>query len=146
MAEKYVNIQHGKYVTELTAAYSVFKELKAPQIGALGNIDFGGADFTIGYSFIDKPFLMIREPMKHDFGQVLIWLGRDHSCVSEFDSETEFTIEDEVYHITYPCVIYLPNLVKHGPLNITRVTKPFLFFDIVLYPEPSNPKNHVPVD
>jgi hypothetical protein len=142
MAERYDNVKHGKYVCELKAAYSFFKECTAPQIGALGANDLGGADFTVGYSYIDQPFLMVNRTHKHDFNQVIIFMGRDSNCV-DYDSETDFTVDEQVYHITYPCVIYIPKMTWHGPLNIKRVTKPFMFFDIVLNPVPSTRDNQI---
>jgi hypothetical protein len=145
MADSFDNIKHGKYVCELKPGYSVFKEITAPQIGAFGDKDLGGANFTIGYSFIEKPFLMVNKSHKHDFNQVIIFLGRDSNCV-DFDSETDFTIDGQVYHITYACCIYIPKMTAHGPLNVKRVTKPFMFYDITLNPQPSTRQNSIPVD
>jgi len=142
LAERYNNINHGKYVCELTAAYSVFKVLTKPQIGALGSIDLGGANFTVGYTFVDQPHTMVPKTHKHDFDQVLIFLGRDSNCV-DFDSETDVTIEDEVYHITYPCCIFLPRMTWHNPTVFKRITKPIMFFDIVLHPVPSLRENQI---
>lgn len=145
MSETFDNIKHGKYVIELAAGYSIFKEVTAPQIGAFGEKDLGGANFTIGYSYIDKPFLMVKKTHKHDFYQVIMFLGRDSNCV-EFDSELDITIDGEVYHITYPACIYIPKMTPHGPLNIKRVTKPLMFFDIVLNPVPSKRENQIIVN
>jgi hypothetical protein len=44
---------------------------------------------------------------------------------------------DEILHINYPCSIFIPKGVKHCPLNIKRVGKPFIFVDASITQEAS---------
>jgi len=131
------NIKHGEYIVELGAGRSIFKQITAPQIEAFGERDLNGANFSLGYSYLIQPFLMVGNTHKHDFDQVIFILGHDAGNVIEFDGEAEFTIDDKNKSITYPACIYLPKGTMHGPLNFKRVNKPMIFIDITLHTGPS---------
>ena len=53
------NIKHGKFIVELTPGYSLYKQITAPQIGAFGAKDLNGANFSLGYSYLTEPFVMV---------------------------------------------------------------------------------------
>ena len=131
------NIKHGKYVVELAPGYSMYKQITAPQISAFGERDLNGVNFSLGYSYLTKPFLMVMDSHKHEFDQVIFFLGGDGSNVVEFDGEAEFTVDGKKYSITYPACVYLPKGTVHGPLDIKRVSKPMMFIDITLHTGPS---------
>jgi hypothetical protein len=131
------NIKHGEYIVELKPGYSMYKQVTAPQVGAFGAKDLNGADFSLGWSFLTAPFLMVADAHKHDFDQVIFFMGGDPNNVVDFDAEVEMTLGDTKYSITYPACVYIPKGLMHGPLNIKRVTKPFMFFDITISPGPS---------
>jgi hypothetical protein len=131
------NIKHGEHIVELKPGYSIYKQVVAPQIGAFGARDLKGADFSLGWSFLTQPFLMVAEPHKHDFDQVIFFMGGDPNNVSEYDAEVEFGLEDTIHLINYPACVFVTKGMVHGPLNIKRVTKPIMFIDITLSPRPS---------
>jgi hypothetical protein len=131
------NVKHGKHIVELKPGYSVFKQVGAPQVGAFGAKDLNGANFSLGWSFLTEPFLMVGDSHQHDFDQVIFFLGSDPNNVVDFDAEIEFTLEGELNSITYPACVYIPKGMMHGPLNIKRVTKPLIFIDITLSIGPS---------
>jgi mannose-6-phosphate isomerase-like protein (cupin superfamily) len=131
------NIKHGKYIVELKHGFSMYKQITAPQIGAFGAKDLNNAPFSLGYSFLTEPFLMVAESHKHDFDQVIFFLGGDPANITDFDGEMEFSLDGKMNSITYAACVYIPKGTMHGPLNIKRVTKPLMFIDITLSIGPS---------
>jgi hypothetical protein len=131
------NIKHGPHIVELKPGYSIFKQVVAPQIGAFGARDLNGVNFSLGWSLLTEPFLMVGDSHKHDFDQVIFLMGSNLNNVVEFDAEIEFSLDNKVNTITYPACIYIPGGLLHGPLNVKRVTKPLMFMDITLSPGPS---------
>ncbi len=134
----YDNQKHGKYIVELRHGFSIFKEIKAPQVACLGEKNLDGANFCIGISYIDKPFKMVDEAHKHEFDQYIFLLGGDAANITDsFDAEIVFGLENKLNKINYPACIHVIPGTMHGPLEITKVNKPFIFMDIVLNPTPS---------
>jgi hypothetical protein len=133
----YDNQKHGKYIVELRHGFSIFEEIKKPQIACMGERHMDGANFCIGISHIDKPFQMVDEAHKHDFDQYIFLLGADTTKLQDFDAEIEFGLAGKINKINYPACIHVIPGTMHGPLTITRVTKPFVFIDIVINPTPS---------
>jgi len=131
------NIKHGKYVVELKPGFSLYKQVVAPQVGAFGARDLDGKNFSLGWSFLTQPFLMVAESHKHDFDQVIFFMGGDPNNVVDYDAEVEMGFDDEMMSVDYPACVYIPKGVMHGPLNIKRVTKPIMFIDITFSPGPS---------
>ena len=130
------SVKHGQYITELPTRYSDYKQISAPQIGAFGGRDMDGADFSLGWSFLTEPFLMVEAAHAHDFGQVLFFFGGDNTKVGEFDAEVEMHLgeNEELFLITYPAVVNIPAGLVHSPLNIKTVNKPIVFIDITFNP------------
>ncbi len=130
------HIKHGQYITELGTRFSAYKQITAPQIGAFGGEDMDGADFSLGWSFLTEPFLMVEHAHKHDFGQILFFFGGDPNNVGEFEAEVEMHLgeNEEKNIITYPACVYIPAGLVHSPLNIKKVTKPIVFIDVTLSP------------
>jgi hypothetical protein len=131
------NIKHGEHIVELKPGYSLYKQITAPQVGAFGGRDLGGVNFSLGWSFLTAPFLMVAESHKHDFDQVIFFMGGDQNNVVDFDAEVEMGLGDTQHLITYAACVYIPKGLMHGPLNIKVVTKPFMFMDITISPGPS---------
>ena len=131
------NVKHGEYIVELKPGYSLYKQVTAPQVGAFGASDLSGADFSLGWSFLTEPFLMVAEAHEHDFDQILFFMGGDPNNVVEYDAEIEMGLEGKTYAITYPACVYIPAGLSHCPLDIRRVTKPVMFIDVTLSPGPS---------
>jgi len=131
------SIKHGKYITELPTGYSLYKQVTAPQIGVFGGRDLGGANFSLGWSFLTEPFLMVAEAHKHDFDQLILFFGGDPFHIGEFGGEVEIWVDKKKNIITYPACVFIPAGVMHCPLNIRKVNKPFMFMDITFSPGPS---------
>ena len=75
------------------------------------------------------------QPHVHPFDQWVYLIGAED--FSDFDADVEFTLGDEIIHINYPCYIFIPKGVKHCPLVIKRVGKPFIFVDASITQEAS---------
>ena len=116
----------------------MFEQITAPQILVIGERHFDGSHFSMGWSYITEPFLMVDEAHFHDYEQYIGFIGGDLTDMKDFNAEIELYFGDEGTRqvIDTTSIIYVPKGLVHGPLNITRVTKPFLFIDIVLGPKP----------
>lgn len=134
------SIKHGEYITELKTGYSLYKQVTAPQIGVFGAKDLGGYNFSLGFSYLTEPFLMVQEAHKHDdFDQLILFFGGDPNNIGEFGGEVEMGFGDppQLSIVTYPACVFIPKGTMHGPLNIKKVTKPIMFLDITFSPGPS---------
>jgi hypothetical protein len=130
------NKKHGDYITELGMVTSLYKQITAPQILALGGRDLNGADFSLGWSFLTEPFLMVAEAHTHDFDQILFLMGGDPGNVGDFGAEVEISLGEPLtkHVITYSSCVYIPAGLMHCPLDIKSVTRPIMFIDITLSP------------
>jgi len=138
----YNNQKHSAHITELKHGFSVFDQVKAPQLAILGAKDMDNANFSMGISYIERPFYMIDHEQKHEYEQYLFLLGGDFSRLNEFDAEIEVGLEDKMNVISYPaCIRVTPGLV-YGPVNFTRVTKPIVWIHIVINPTTPVPPEH----
>ncbi len=140
------NIKRAENIIELKPGHSIFKEVTAPQCGAFGIKDLNGDNFCLGWSLITQPFLMVDVSHKHDFGQYIFFMGGNPNDVVDFDAEIEITLGGTKYLVNYPACINVTPGLMHGPLNIKKVNKPFVFIDIVLSPAPSYGGRPVPLD
>ena len=131
------SIKRGEYIRELKTGYSLYKQVTSPQIGVFGERDLGGTSFSLGWSYLTEPFLMVAEAHQHDFDQIILFFGGDPGNIGEFGGEVEMHLEGEKNVITYPACVFIPRGVTHGPLEIKKVKKPFMFIDITLSPGPS---------
>jgi hypothetical protein len=66
----------------------------------------------------------------HDFDEIIGFIGGDSENPNDLGGEVEFYMEDEKYVLDKSCFIYCPAGLKHCPLNVTRVDKPFIFMAI----------------
>jgi hypothetical protein len=66
----------------------------------------------------------------HDFDEVVGFLGSDYENPGDLGGEVEFWLEDEKYLLTKSCLIYAPKGMRHCPLRVTRVDRPFMFLAI----------------
>jgi hypothetical protein len=131
------NVRRGKYIVELKPGFSLYKQITAPQFGAFGAKDLDGANFSLGWSYITRPFLMVDESHHHDFDQFIFVTGGDPNNILDFDAEIEVSLGGQFYIINYPHCIHLPAGTEHGHMRIVRVNKPFMFIDITISPGPS---------
>ncbi len=63
----------------------------------------------------------------HDFDEILGFVGSDPQHPTDLGGEVEFWLEDEKYLLTKSCLIFAPAGLRHCPLRVTRVDRPFLF-------------------
>jgi mannose-6-phosphate isomerase-like protein (cupin superfamily) len=127
-------IRHGNYIMEITTGMSGYKQIEYPNWGVAGGRDLSGANFSVGTSYLTKPFVMVEETHSHDFDQILFFLGGDPKNVKDFDGEVEMTLGDKKEIITYASCVYIPKGLMHCPLNIKKVNKPITFIDVTLAP------------
>ena len=125
------------FIKKLQTGTSIHRQVTAPQIGAFGERDLGGYDFSLGWSYLTEPFLMVEESHSHAFDQLILFFGGDPMNIGEFDGEVEFGLGEELHSITAASLVFIPGRVMHGPLNVKRVGKPFMFIDITFSPGPS---------
>jgi hypothetical protein len=88
----------------------------------------------MAYQPVDEAFLMPPKTHKHDYTQVLCFLGTNPLNVREFDAEVELTMgeEGEIVTINSPSMITIPAGVYHCPLNFKRIGKPIAFMEVNL--------------
>jgi hypothetical protein len=126
--------KYGKYIkNEPIMELIGVPEVTAEIFRVSANRDWGKG-FGLGLMCMDKPFLMVKEAMYHDFDQILGFFGSDLMRVRDFDAEVELYLgeEQEKHVITKSSYVYLPAGLLHGPLNFKRVGKPVVFLDISL--------------
>jgi hypothetical protein len=130
------HIKHGQYVTEIKTNFSRYSQVVAPQVSVAGGRDLSGTGFSLGWSFITQPLLMVAEAHTHDFDQIVFILGGDPNNVGDFDGEVEMYLgsNQEKNIITYPAFVYIPKGLLHCPLNFKRVTRPMMWIDVTLSP------------
>jgi mannose-6-phosphate isomerase-like protein (cupin superfamily) len=63
----------------------------------------------------------------HDFDEIIGFIGNDPQNPTDLGGEVEFWIEDEKFMLTKSCLVYVPAGLRHCPLRVTRVDRPFLF-------------------
>jgi len=131
--------KYGKYIIREPLGKSMFEHITAPQLAISGARHCDGANFSMGWSYITSPFVMVDEAHTHEFDQLLCFIGEDPKDVMAFDAEVELSLgeDSEKQIINTTSVVYIPKGLKHCPLNITRVSKPFMFMDMVLSSQPS---------
>lgn len=130
------NRKHGEYITELATLKSVYKQITAAQVAIGGARDLNNANFSLGWSYLTEPFLMVEEAHTHDFDQIILFLGGDPGNVGDFGAEVEMHLGEnqEKHIINYTSCVYIPAGLRHCPLNVKKVNRPITFIDITLSP------------
>jgi hypothetical protein len=67
---------------------------------------------------------------RHDFDEVIGFIGSDPENPRDLCGEVEFWLEDEKYLLKNSCLIFAPKGLKHCPLRVLRVDKPILFIAV----------------
>jgi hypothetical protein len=118
--EKYVLRNSYKSVFKLESVSAHDNELKCGMIMA--------------FQPVDEAFIMPPKSHKHDFYQVMCFLGSNPLNVREFDADVELSMgeEGEVVTINSPSVVTIPPGLFHCPLNFKRIGKPIYFLEITL--------------
>ena len=94
------------------------------------------ANLSIAWRYIKEPMLFDRVSHWHDFDEFLCFLGGNLENMFDFDATVELYmgVEEELYLIEQPTVVYVPAGLPHTPLTFKRVDKPVLFQPIPLTP------------
>ena len=125
--------KYGKYIIKRPVGKSVFEQITAPEVQISGQNDLKGSDFSMNWSYITQPFMMYDEACVYDFDRILYFIGEDPNEVTAFDAEIELFLgeEREKQLINTTSFVYITGGLKHCPLEIKRVGKPFLFIDML---------------
>ncbi|NLE11409.1 MAG: hypothetical protein GX630_07855 [Actinobacteria bacterium] len=78
-----------------------------------------------------------KEPHKHDFHQILCFVGGDPANIRDFGAEIEVYLgeEQEKHVITTNTAITIPPGLYHCPINFVKVDKPVVFLEVMLVDE-----------
>jgi hypothetical protein len=68
----------------------------------------------------------------HDYAEILGFMGSDVNNVTELGGEIEIWLEDEKYLITKSFMVFIPQGMKHCPIIIRKVERPFLGYAVGL--------------
>lgn len=71
----------------------------------------------------------------HSFPEILGFYSSDPDDPDDLGAEIEFNIEGETHLLTKSSLIFMPAGVKHLPMTIKNVRRPFLHFGVCLSPE-----------
>jgi hypothetical protein len=134
--DKLKNVLREPNVVELKPWKSIHDTIKEPMVTGLGTIDIPESVLAMGFARITKPDVLGYPPHKHPHDQWVYLIG-DSNNFSDLDADIEFTLGDKIIKIDYPCYIFIPKNVMHGPVDIKRVSKPFLFIDARITQEAS---------
>jgi hypothetical protein len=130
--------KYGKYIVHEPRGLVMVPERQTlPIFGVRGLQNLEGMGMTLGCSCITEPWFMETEIMKHDFDQIVCFLGANPFDFFDFHAEIEFSFGEEMekHVITSASTIFIPRGLVHCPLNFTRVDSPILFMDISLTAE-----------
>jgi hypothetical protein len=68
----------------------------------------------------------------HDYDEILGFMGSGVNDVTELGGEIEIWLEDEKYRIIKSFFVFIPKGMKHCPIFIRKVDKPFIGFAVGL--------------
>lgn len=63
----------------------------------------------------------------HDFDEILGFIGNDPENHRDLGGEVEIWLEDEKYILDKSCFVFAPRGLRHCPLKVLKVDRPFLF-------------------
>lgn len=66
----------------------------------------------------------------HDFDEVVGFMGNDPDHPEDLGGKVEFWMEDEKYILDKSCMVYVPRDIRHCPLRVIEVDRPFLFLAV----------------
>jgi hypothetical protein len=64
----------------------------------------------------------------HDCDETLGFAGSDVGNPDDLGGEIELWLDDEKLVITRSCLVFIPRGIKHCPMFVRRVDRPFFFF------------------
>jgi len=122
--------KYGKYIK--TDVYKTFYQTESLTVGP----EQLGVDCIITSQGFNKPVNNVggEEPHKHDFHQILCFVGGDPNNIRDFGAEIEVCLgeEKEKHIITSNVAITIPPGLHHCPINFVKVDKPVVFLEVML--------------
>ena len=86
---------------------------------------------TLGYHCINTNYEV---PMSHshDFHELLCFIGGDPENINDLGAEISICLgeEQEEHIINSATVVSIPPGLKHCPLKVKKITKPFVFLEV----------------
>jgi hypothetical protein len=127
--------KYGKYIiTELKPKTKapwapVFKPEELISILFLDSSVVKGA-FYVESAWMLPPFANEThgEAHKHNFDEVLAFIGSNPENPHDLYAEAEVPLGDEVHTVTKSCLIFVPKGIQHGPINFKRIDRPIFHF------------------
>ncbi len=71
---------------------------------------------------------LIEEAHRHDFAELIGFIGGDPQNPKELGGEIDIWLDDEKHTLTKSCFIFIPKGLKHCPIRFNRIDKPVLWF------------------
>jgi hypothetical protein len=122
--------KYGKYIT--TDVYKTFYQTESLTVVP----EQLGVDCIITSQGFNKPVNNVggKEPHKHDFHQILCFVGGDPNNIRDFGAEIEVCLGEEMekHVITSNAAVSIPPGLPHCPINFIKVDKPVVFLEIML--------------
>ena len=122
--------KYGKYIT--TDVYKTFYQTESLTVVP----EQLGVDCIITSQGFNKPVNDVggKEPHKHDFHQILCFVGGDPNNIRDFGAEIEVCLGEEMekHLITSNAAVSIPPGLHHCPINFIKVDKPVVFLEIML--------------
>ena len=86
---------------------------------------------TLGYHCIND-YYHVPFTHSHDFHETLCFIGGNPEDINDLGAEIHLCLGDELeeYVITTATIVSIPPGLKHCPLKVTKITKPFIFLEI----------------
>ncbi len=99
-----------------------------------------GNGTTLGYHCINANY---EAPIthSHDFHELLCFIGGNPENINDLGAEISICLGDELeeHIITSATIVSIPPGLKHCPLIVKKITKPFVFLEISTTKEYSQP-------
>jgi len=120
--------KYGKYV--IKEPYAKYHQLENVTVSPKQLM----ADCIITHQVFYKPEVIINWPHKHDFVEIIGCLGTNPMDCREFDAEIEWCLGEEMepHLINVPTVVSMAKGLYHGPIEIKKINKPFIFLEVML--------------
>lgn len=68
------------------------------------------------------------KPHKHDYDEVIAFIGTNPEDIHDLGGEVELWLDDEKHIITRSSMVYIPKGLQHCPLTFLRVDRPIFHF------------------
>jgi hypothetical protein len=84
------NVKPGKHIMELKPVYSICIQSGPLRIAVMGEEDINCTNFTMGWSFLKKLFVMTGGSYKHEFHRIVFLPEGGPNHISDYNAEVEY--------------------------------------------------------